>query len=204
MARITTQDRLRDIYGTPGERAVQKQLVKLDRHCRDFIAHSPMMILGTHDPSEGGDVTPRGDQPGFVEVIDDHTIAIPDRLGNNRLDSLVNILNNPKVGLLFFVPGMNEILRINGTAEIRDDDELRARFAVSGKLPATVLQVEIDEVFFHCARALARAKLWDPDGQVDRESFPTLGQILKDQVSEKSDHDVSGWDTSDSYVKTLY
>lgn len=204
MGKITTEQELHALYGTVSERAAQKVLLRLDKHCRKFIAHSPLMFIGSDDGAGAGDVTPKGDPAGFVEVLDDRTIAIPDRPGNNRLDTWLNILKNPAVGLLFVVPGMNEILRINGVAEIRDDEDLRERFVIKNRLPTSVLVVKIDHVYFHCAKALVRSKLWDVDQQIDRSIFPSLGQILKDQVAEKSDHDTSSWDTTDQYVKELY
>ena len=204
MGKITTEGELRAIYGSASGRAVEKEFDRLDQHSRKFIEHSPLVLLGSDDGAGSADVTPKGDPAGFVEVIDDRTIAIPDRPGNNRLDTWVNLLKNPAIGLLFLVPGMNEILRINGQAEIRDDDALRQKFAIKDRLPATVLVVKIRQVYFHCAKALVRSKLWEPDKHIDRSIFPSLGQILKDQVAAKSDVDTSSWDTSDKYIKTLY
>jgi len=159
MAVITDIERLRQIYGHAKGRAVTKQLDHLEKHCRAFIALSPMVMLGSQGKSGPADVTPRGDAAGFVQVLDEKPLALPDRPGNNRLDTLSNILENPSVGLLFLVPGMDEVLRINGSAEIRDDDALRQRFEVKGKLPATVLVITVREVYFHCAKALMRSEL---------------------------------------------
>lgn len=204
MGHITTEDELRTIYGTPAERPVKKQMKKLDLHSRKFIEHSPFVLIGSDDGEGAGDVTPKGDPAGFVAILDDNTIAIPDRPGNNRLDSWLNILKNPAVGLLFLVPGMSEILRVNGTGEIRDDEDLREKFAIKGKLPATVLKVDIVDVYFHCAKAVIRGGLWDPERHIDRSIFPSLGKIIAEQVALVEDHDTSGWDTNDEYKKVLY
>ena len=130
-----------------------------------------------------GDVAPRGDQPGFVAVPDANTVLIPDRPGNNRLDNYSNILENPKVSLVFLVPGVNETLRINGIAEIRDDADLLEMFSVGGKLPVTVLKVTVHEAYLHCAKALMRSKLWAPEARVERSVLPSMGQMIKDQTN---------------------
>ena len=140
------------------------------------------MIIGTTRPDGVGDVSPRGEEPGFVKVLDDTTLAIPDRPGNNRLDTLSNILERPAVGLIFLIPGVNETLRINGEAEIRDDDELREMFEVNGRLPATVLVVKVNEIYLHCAKALMRSRLWDEDAKIERSEFPTMGEMIRDQI----------------------
>jgi PPOX class probable FMN-dependent enzyme len=182
MTRITSVDALRTLYKAPHERAVKKQLDRIDTHGAHFIALSPFCLIATHDDAGGADVSPRGDAPGFVHVLDHKHIALPDRPGNNRLDSLENIIAHPAVGMIFLVPGVQETLRINGTAEIRDDQELRARFAVDGREPATVLVVEVHEAFLHCAKSIMRSKLWDPETRIDRAALPSMGQMLKDQI----------------------
>ena len=182
MARITTREALRQHYREATGRAVDKQLDHLEKHCRRFIELSPFMLIGSAGPDGRGDVTPRGEAPGFVHVLDDKRLAIPDRPGNNRLDTLTNLLTNPAVGLLFLIPGVDETLRINGQAAIHDDDDLRARFEVKGRLPATVLVVTVDEAYLHCAKALMRSKLWDPEAQIPRTALPTIGEMLKDQI----------------------
>jgi hypothetical protein len=173
---------LRDCYGQPSDLAARKTLDYVDRHARAFIALSPLMIMATSDET-GADCSPRGDAPGFVQVADDRTLAIPDRRGNNRLDSLQNIAVNPEVGLLFLVPGVTETLRINGRAEIVIEPTLLARFAVQGKAPTSALLVRVREAFFHCGKALIRSDLWNPAKKIERKSFPSLGRILADQIA---------------------
>lgn len=181
---ITSREQLREVYPEPKGRTVRKVIDHLEEHCRAFIALSPFVLLSTAGADGKGDVTPRGDAPGFVAVLDDHRLAIPDRPGNNRLDSLQNVIENPEVGLLFLVPGFMETLRINGTAQIRTDNELCARFAVAGRLPPSVLVVDVREAFLHCAKSIMRSRLWDADAQVERSLMPTIGQIISDQLGE--------------------
>lgn len=183
MSNIKDVASLRALYGPMGERSARKQLDRLDRHCRRFVELSPFVLLSTTGADGLGDVTPRGDAPGFVAVEDDRTLLIPDRPGNNRLDSLTNILERPGVGLLFLVPGVDETLRVNGTAEIHADPALLARFAVDGKLPRTVLKIAVREAYLHCAKAFMRSRLWDPAVQVDRSTLPSMGEMLRDQLS---------------------
>ena len=154
----------------------------LDVHCHDFIALSPLCILSSFDADGRADTSPRGDPPGFVAVLDDQTLLIPDRPGNNQIDSLRNIAEHPRVGLLFLVPGMNETLRVSGTAEIVDDAELLAPMTVGGKPPLSGLRVTVEEAFLHCGRALIRSRIWDPAVQIERSSYPTYGQVLADQI----------------------
>jgi uncharacterized protein len=172
---------LRDRYGKPIERARLKSLRKLDRHCRKFISLSPFVCLGTSG-DDGADVTPRGDRPGFVEVLDDGTLAIPDWPGNNRLDSLTNILSNPNVGLLFLIPGVDETLRVNGTAVITVDPEVLARWEVNGRRPKSAVVISVKEAFLHCGKALIRSRLWHDDYKIDRGELPSYGRMLKDQI----------------------
>jgi uncharacterized protein len=179
---IRSEDTLRGLYGAPSERAVRKQLTALDAHCRTFIAHSPFLVMGTAGPDGSLDVSPKGDAPGFVAVLDERTLLIPDRPGNNRLDGMRNVLANPHVGLLFMIPGVNETLRVNGRARITTDAALLAPLAVRGRVPASGLLVEAEEVFLHCAKAFIRAKLWDPASQVERGTLPSMGRMLADQI----------------------
>jgi PPOX class probable FMN-dependent enzyme len=178
---ITDRSILRSAVGEPVPVAANKELDRLDKHCRHFIRLSPFLCLGTMSADGKADVTPRGDPPGFVKVLDDHTILIPDRPGNRRVDSMENILENPSVGIIFFVPGIEETLRLNGHASIVKDEKLLADMTVRGHVPKLAIQVEVEDVFFHCAKALKRARLWDPASRIDREDFPSLGQIIHDQ-----------------------
>lgn len=180
--RLTSISELREMVGSPNERAVRKQLAVLDTHCRAFIQHSPFMLLGTSAPDGRCDVSPKGDQPGFVLVEDDTTIVIPDRPGNKRFDSLQNIMRNPHVGLLFLIPGMDETLRVNGSAELVQDEELLSRLAVDGKPPLLAIVVKVEEAFLHCGRSSLRAQVWDPDRYMAREEMPSLSRMIADQT----------------------
>ena len=180
---LTNRDELRTLYKSPGDGAVRKELRALDPHSKGFLAKSPFVLIGSSDGNGNSDVTPKGDKPGFVAVLDDTTLAIPDRPGNNRLDTLENVVANPSVGLLFLIPGMNETLRINGTARITADSALRERLQAEGKLPTTVMVVTVKAVYMHCAKAFMRSELWAPQSWPDRAKLPTLGRILKDQLA---------------------
>jgi PPOX class probable FMN-dependent enzyme len=180
--RITSLAELRELIGSPSERAVRKQLSALDSHCRRFIEHSPFMMLGTSGADGRCDVSPKGDAPGFVAILDDTTLAIPDRPGNKRFDSLQNILANPHVGLLFLIPGMDETLRVNGTAELVRDPELLERLAVGGKPPVLAIRVHIQEAFLHCGRSSLRAQVWDPERYMPRQELPSLARMITDQM----------------------
>ena len=203
---ITSHDELRAVYKSPRptDGSIRKELAKLDGHCRSFIARSPFVLIGSSDGNGNADVTPKGDRPGFAAVLDDNTIAIPDRPGNNRLDTLENIIVNPAVGLLFLIPGMNETLRVNGEARITTDATLRERLAVEGKPPASVVVVTVKAAYMHCAKAFMRSELWKPESWPDRNSMPTLGQILRDQLAV----DQSAIDTDrrldEAYKQTLW
>jgi len=177
--RITDVQALEKLYGAPAGAAVEKEISYLHPHYQRLIAASPFFVLATGGP-EGMDASPRGDAPGFVVVGDEKTLFIPDRRGNNRADSLRNILANPRVALLFLIPGIGETLRVNGRAEISTDPALLGRFSVEGKLPRSVIVVHVDTVFFQCARAIFRSKLWDPAQQIERRSLPSLGTIVAD------------------------
>jgi PPOX class probable FMN-dependent enzyme len=179
---VTSEAELRAILGEPREVVIRKQLPALDRHCRAFIARSPFMLLGTANASGDCDVSPRGDAPGFVLVLDDHTLAIPDRPGNRRIDSLRNIVTRGGVGLLFMVPGVEETLRVNGRASITRDADLRARLEARGKVPQLAIVVAVEEAFLHCAKALKRSQLWDTATWPERSALPTLAQMIHDQV----------------------
>ena len=178
---ITEREALRDIVGEPMPLAATKEMDRLDKHCRHFISLSPFLCLSSMSADGKADVTPRGDPPGFVTVLDDRTVLIPDRRGNRRIDTMMNILEQPSVAAIFFLPGVEETLRLNGRASIVRDADLLADMAVNGKTPELAIRIEIETVFFHCAKALKRSRLWDPAAQIDRADFPRYGQIVKDQ-----------------------
>ncbi len=170
--------KLRDLYAPAIERARKKSLRKLDAHCRRFIELSPFVCMGTVG-SGGADVTPRGDRPGFVQVLDETTLAMPDWPGNNRLDSLENLAEDSRVGLLFLIPGFEETLRVNGRAEISFAEELLGRWE---KRPKSALVIRVEEAFLHCGKAMIRSRLWDPAARVERTALPSYGQMMKDQI----------------------
>ena len=178
---ITDEAALRGRHHAPMSRATDKVLSALDIHCRRIIALSPFCIVATQGP-DGADVSPRGDPPGFVRILDDRTLLLPDRVGNNRLDAMRNLLVNPRIGMLFLVPGMNETLCINGLARITDDTRVLADSAVEGRAPKIGLVVAIEEAFLHCAKAFVRSKLWDPAHHIDRSQVPSFPEMLLDHV----------------------
>lgn len=182
MTPVQSEADLRDCYDAPNETVRKKILARLDRHARAFIGLSPLVMLATAGP-DGADCSPRGDAPGFVRVEDDSTLLLPDRRGNNLIDSLRNVAQQPSVGLLFLVPGINETLRVNGSARIVTDPARLEPMTVQGRMPASALEISVREVFFHCGKALIRSELWNPDRHVPRASFPTLGRIIADQVA---------------------
>ena len=177
MTEITSVEQLEAIYGTPGETSLVKELDRLIPEYVAFVEASPFVALATNGP-EGLDCSPRGDLRGFVRVADERTLLMPDRRGNNRVDSLRNIVRDGRVGLLFLVPGSGTTLRVNGTATLSIDPELCASFAVDGQAPRSVIVVTIQAVYFQCARAIVRSELWNPDRHVDPKSLPTPGRIL--------------------------
>lgn len=185
MPQIRDVGALRRIYGAANGRSVEKVLDRLDPHCRRFIALSPFVLLATTDAAGATDVSPRGDAPGFVAATE-RELVIPDRPGNNRLDSLTNIIVTGQVGLLFIIPGVDETLRVNGRAAIHDDADLTASFAVGGKAPRTVIRVEVVEAYLHCAKAFMRSRLWEAEAQVERAALPSMGEMLRDQIAGKA------------------
>jgi uncharacterized protein len=200
---IGSKAELRERYGAPSERSLLKEMTRLDAHCRNFIALSPFLVIATTGTDGLGDCSPRGDAPGFVAVLDDTTIVIPDRLGNNRTDSLRNIIDNPGIGLLFLLPGVNETLRVNGLARITTDAALLAPLAAQGKAPRSGLLVEVKQAYLQCGKALIRSKLWDKATQIERASFPSLGKILADQIG-LPDVAASERMTEEGYKNRLY
>jgi uncharacterized protein len=174
---ITTEAQIREVIGHPIERIRNKSVARLDEHCREFIARCPFLLIGSSDAQGNMDVSPKGDPPGFVHVLDDETIAIPDRPGNRRADTFLNLLQRPNIGLLFLIPGRTDTLRINGTAAIVRDRSLRERMAVKGKVPDLALVVKIKEVFFHCPKCMIRSGLWDQTRWPDTEGLASIARM---------------------------
>jgi PPOX class probable FMN-dependent enzyme len=170
---------LRELYGEPSDAAIAKEIDYVHPHYRAMIEASPFMVMATSGP-EGLDVSPRGDPAGFVVVEDERTLLIPDRRGNNRADSLNNLIGDPRIALLFMIPGVGETLRVNGQAEISVDPALLQRFPAQGKLPRSVIVVHVERVYFQCPKALVRSDLWNPAKHVERRSLPSSGTILAD------------------------
>jgi PPOX class probable FMN-dependent enzyme len=179
---LTDRAAVRMHFGTPSNLALAKELRRLDQHCRAFIALSPFCVLASSDADGRCDASPRGDAPGFVAVLDDQTLAIPDRTGNRRVDTMLNLTDNPRIGALFLVPGVNETLRVNGRVRISLEPALLAGMAVNGKPPNAAMLIDIEEVYFQCAKAILRSELWNPDKRVSRGTFPSLGRVLADQI----------------------
>jgi uncharacterized protein len=184
MSFVTSVEELESIYGRPGETSLVKEADRLTPQYRRFIEASPFMALATVGP-EGLDCSPRGELGGVVHIEDEKTLMLPDRRGNNRIDSLRNVVRDPRVGLLFLIPGSGSTLRLNGRARISADAELLSRFAVDGKPPRSVMVIAVETVFFQCARAIVRSALWNPEHHVDPKSLPTPGQILAEMSGER-------------------
>jgi hypothetical protein len=178
---ITTEARLREIYGPPSGRSLAKQTDRIDRHCRAFIAASPFLLMATSDGNLL-DVSPKGDRPGFVAVEDDKHLLIPDWPGNSRIDGLRNLLAHPRIGLIFLIPTVRETLRVNGGASIHDAPELLAKCANQGRLPLTVIRVAVEEVFLHCAKSLLRSKLWQAETWPAVRPVPSMGEMIRDHA----------------------
>ncbi len=195
---------VREIVGEPIPIVRNKEMPKLDKYCRQFIEMSPFLCLGTAGADGHIDMSPRGDPPGFVRILDDHTLLMPDRQGNQRVDSMLNITENPRIGLIFFLPGVEETLRIRGSVSITRDPDLLAPLALNGKTPKLGLLVEIEQVFFQCAKALIRSKLWDPATRIERSEFPTFGQIARDQRRPDATVEDMEAQIQESYRTRLY
>lgn len=205
---IADEHSLRSLFHATHELAVQKCQTSLDEHARAFIERSPFLCIGTQNLDGKADVSPRGDPSGFVTILDPHTLAIPDRPGNNRLDSLVNILANPSVGLLFIIPGFDDTLRVNGQASLVTDPELLESMCVNDRMPKLAIVVKVSTVFMHCAKAFRRSKLWNPDHFQDRSEMPSLVKIILDQTTgaprDKDQMRKLDDELEDEYKKTLY
>ena len=175
---ITTEEQLRAVLGSPWAGVVNKEIQTLDAHAKTFIGRSSFLIIGTADADGQIDLSPKGDPPGFVQVLDDKTLAIPDRLGNRRADTFRNLLANDRIGLIFFIPGKQETLRVSGRALIVRDEAVRAPLAVRGKLPEFAIVVTVEQMFFHCAKCVIRSKLWQPDAWPDLAGLPSLAETM--------------------------
>jgi uncharacterized protein len=205
---IADEASLRALHEATHPMAVLKSITHLDPHARAFIARSPFLCIGTQNVDGKADVSPRGDPAGFVHVLDDHTIAIPDRPGNNRLDTLVNILGNPSVGILFVIPGFEDTLRINGRATLVRDPALLNSMAVNNRPPKLAIVVKVSEVFMHCAKAFRRSNLWNPEHFQNRKDMPSLAKIILDQTtgapSDTKEMDKIDADLEKEYKATMY
>jgi len=201
--RITTIEQLEAIYGAPVPRSLVKELDHISTHYRAFIEAAPFAVVATSGP-EGLDCSPRGDPPGFVRVVDAHTVQLPDRRGNNRIDSLRNIVRDPRISLLFLIPGVGETLRINGRAAIVTEPALLESFAMQGKLPRSVIEISVERVYFQCQKALARSRLWDADAQISRDRLPSTGEMLAAMSAEPFDAAAYDRDYPAHMKKTIY
>lgn len=202
---IDSEEELRSMYENPSELVNNKIITVIDHHCRDYISKSPLLFMATSDSSGDCDVSPRGDTAGFVYVFDDKHLVIPERPGNRRFDSLRNIISNPKVGLIFIIPGLEETLRINGQAKIIKDQEIMAQMEAQGKLPKLGIAVEVEECYMHCAKAFKRSHLWDDKYWLLKEELPKPAVIIADHAKKLgvSQDDVS-ISLKDSYENRLY
>jgi len=189
MSIVASIEELEEIYGQPGETSIVKVADRITPSYRTLIEKSPFAALATCGP-EGLDCSPRGDLPGFVRIHDSKTLMLPDRQGNNRVDSLRNLVRDPRVALLFLIPGSGSTLRVNGRAQVSTQAELLASFRIEGKAPRTVIVITVEDIYFQCARAIVRSDLWNPEKHVDPKTLPTAGQIL----AEMSDNRVGGDD----------
>jgi len=194
---------LEALYGEVNEVSALKEISYLHPHYAAFVRASPFAMLATAGP-HGLDASPRGDPPGFIEIVDDKTLLVADRRGNNRIDSLRNIISDPHVALLFLVPGVGETLRVNGTAEISVDPDLLARFAINDKAPRTMLIIHIESVFFQCSRALIRSELWNPERHIDRKALPSTGQMLAAVTDQRIDGETYDRELPPRLKATLY
>lgn len=200
---ITTEAELDALYGQSPPAAILKEIDHISDHYRAFIEASPFLILATSGP-EGMDCSPRGDPKGFVRVADRKTLMIPDRRGNNRVDSLRNIVRDPRVGLLFLIPGVGETMRVNGTARLSTDPELCQSFTMQGKAPACVIVVTAERVYPQCQKALVRSKLWDPSQHIARSALPSVGEMI--EAISKGQFDGKAYDSAypERLKQTIY
>lgn len=180
--KIENENQLRELYVSPKGRARDKVFTNLDRHAKNFISKSPFIVLSTCDKTGKMDASPRGGCPGFVHVINNQEIIVPDAKGNNRIDSLINITETGRVGMLFLIPGVDETLRLNGNAYITRDEKYLDMFPNEHIPPKSCIVIKVEEVFLHCAKALMRSKLWNDDSKIERNELPSMGQMLTDQL----------------------
>jgi PPOX class probable FMN-dependent enzyme len=199
---VTTLAQLREVYREPAERAVLKELDHLDGHCRDFIARSPFVLLASASARGECDVSPKGGPAGFVPVLDERRLVIPDATGNRRVDSLQNVLENPRVGLLFLIPGLGETLRVNGHVALTRDPELLAGMATGGRPAKLALVVTVEQAYLHCAKCVMRSRLWDPGAWEDKSDLPSAAEILNDHIGI-GDVAASAAALADSYTNRI-
>jgi PPOX class probable FMN-dependent enzyme len=202
--RLESVDDLRSVYRMPAKGPVAKVIQVLDHHCADFLAKSPFFVLSTADADGVCDGSPKGGPPGFVEVLDEHHLAWGDYAGNNRLDSFHNLMTNAGVALLFLIPGLDETLRVNGTAELVTDPDLRERFAVRGKPARVVVVVTVAEAYVHCAKSLRRADLWSPEAWLDEADLPSAACMVRDHAAFDVDVDVLQRARDEDLQRTLW
>lgn len=201
---ITDPEEIHAVIGHPSQLVLDKSLPALDEHCQAFISKSPFLLIATADANGHMDVSPKGDPPGFVQILDNQTLAIPDRIGNRRIDTMRNILQNPRVGLIFLVPGKAETVRVNGSAMIVRDSWLRERMAVQGKLPNFAIVVKVEEAFLHCAKCMIRSHFWEPDQWPNIDDLASLARIIKDQIKLPQPIEVLEADMERGNRETLY
>ncbi len=184
MSAIETEQQLRSIYAPAKERAVKKQLPQLDQHCKNFLQLVRFAVLSTCDKDGNMDASPRGGEAGFIKAIDDTTVIIPDWTGNNRLDTFTNIVETGRIGAIFLVPGVDEALRINGAATLRNDEAFTSLCEVNGRFPKVVVHIAVREAYLHCAKAIMRGQLWAPEAKIERKVLPTMNEMLRDQIGQ--------------------
>ena len=201
---VTTEAELRELIGTPHALALAKDIGTLDVHCREFIARSPFLLMATASATGQCDVSPKGDGPGFVQVLDGQRLLIPDRPGNKRADGMRNLLQNPHVGLIFLIPGMEETLRVNGRGFIVRDEDLLARCEMRGKVPRLGIGVEVEEAFIHCAKAFKRSGLWEPERWPGLDGLASPAQMLLDHTRQPGTVEDLDRALQESYTKRLF
>lgn len=199
---LSSEQELRELLGYPGEVVARKAVRALDSHCKDYIARSPFLLLATSDRDGSCDVSPRGDAPGFVLVLDEHRLVIPERPGNRRMDSLRNIVSNPHIGLIFLIPGLGETLRVNGRAYVTKDERLLQQMEANGKTPQLAIGVVVEECYMHCAKAFMRSNLWKPESWLAAQELPSAARILAAHTA--TDEQQITRSLEESYTKRLY